>query len=168
MGKKCDLSSEIGLDNGTLLIAYRLQGLSQEEIGRKMGVSQQTISRWMSEVKIEGLDEWKVHKADILSLVQKNIIDHLKEGKFREMSGRDLAFALDKLNNMERLERGRSTSIRGYEEIEKEKEKLEAERCKVLERLREWEEKKRTLKGKRVREKAQSCGKKLDKGGMGG
>lgn len=132
-------------------IALRLKGLSQYQIAEKLQITQQAVSYCLKVSKIDGLDDFKKYKADILSLLQKNIFEEFfSETKIKAMNGRDLAFCLEKLNNMERLEREMSPQIKGREEINIKKQEFEKKKIELKAEIEKWENKKKQHKIQKV------------------
>ena len=94
------------------IIEYRRKGLSVRAIATLVGCSHTNIVERLQAVSndIDTLPEYMIHKADILTLTGKRIINHLTDDKLQKASAYQLTGMYGKINQHDRLERDLSTA----------------------------------------------------------
>lgn len=116
----------------SILIGMRLEGLSSREIATKCGMSQSTASRRLRNWSLNRIEYFKKHRATIFCGIGERLIDLIEEkieagAAFEGI--KDLTGALVKIYDRERVERGLTTQLRTYSELDvREKELLEEEK----------------------------------------
>lgn len=112
-------------------IYYKVEKkLSNSEIALILGCSERNVGK-----RLEGqLEDWetlpayKKHRADILTLKQREIIREVTPEKIKEAKLSELTKSHGELHHAERLERGESTAnIHSYREIVQERKRVEEE-----------------------------------------
>jgi predicted DNA-binding protein YlxM (UPF0122 family) len=103
------------LDTAYLLRMRYAKKMSYAEIGKQYGVSAQAIhQRFQTIDKIfnpEKIQEYESEKPNILSGIETVLLHKiLDEGKLEKASINNIAYALQNINNINRLHRGQSTS----------------------------------------------------------
>lgn len=143
------LPEELGVSLDTIILAMRLEGISQKDIGKKLHIAQQTVSKKLQNIRIEGLDEFKKHRANLFALLVSNIYAAFTPEKVKEMSGRDLAFCLEKVAREERFERGQTGLGKTYKELTDREKELEAEEKELRAQIEKFERKGKVVNIKR-------------------
>jgi len=141
--KECKKDIDVPIET---LMAMRFKKMTQAQIAEKTGLSQQTISRRLSECKLDGLEDFKNYRADVFSHKQRELLDALTPEKIASMSGRDLIISLGVLYDKERLERNKATHIIDYGKVKNEIEELEKE-IYAYEAMHKLKEQKRISSG---------------------
>lgn len=95
-----------------LLIDYSKKNLSDTDIAKLVGCDRSNINRRLKGIREEtqGLSLYKRHRADILAMMQRRLLNSLTVSEIKEMSGRDRVVSYGILYDKERLERGQSTA----------------------------------------------------------
>jgi len=94
-----------------------VKGLSLSEIGQYFNVSKQAVKqatdKFLSILKSpEILDTYRKHKIDMLESVEFELLRHLLDRKKqKDASLNNVAYALQNVNNIARLEKGQATTI---------------------------------------------------------
>lgn len=95
------------------IIGLYLQNVSQSEIARRFGCTQANISRRLQSHKEEfdALPDFKKHRADIMAMIQRRIINTLTKDDIKKQSAYQRVGMYSILYDKERLERELSTEI---------------------------------------------------------
>ncbi len=111
------------------IIEYRRKGLSTRAIATLLGCNHSNIVERLQAISndIDTLPEYMIHKADILTLTGKRIINHLTDDKLQKASAYQLTGMFGIINQHDRLERDLSTAntmtvIADIEALRKERE----------------------------------------------
>jgi len=93
------------------IIEYRRKGLSTRKIAKLIGCGHTNIVKRLQAIAedIDTLPQYKTHKADILTLTGKRILNHLTDAKLQKASAYQLTGMFGVINEHDRLERGQST-----------------------------------------------------------
>jgi len=93
------------------IIKYRKQGLKYDEIGQLVGCSKSNISERLSPLmdNIDALPAYKEHRADIIDIVQQQILNNMTESKLEKMSAYQLSGMYGLFYDKGRLESDKST-----------------------------------------------------------
>lgn len=115
------------------VIALRKRNLSMAQIASVLGCSKQNIQYRLREIasEIETVDDFKKHKADILAIHQRRILNAVTPANLSKASLKDKGIAFGIMFDKERLERGKSTSNILYGDIVR----IRQEKLKELENL---------------------------------
>jgi len=141
-GGKCKVKVPI-----SSIVAYAKKGLSQAEIGKILGVEQQTISRHLRKAgyTMQQLINYRNDKADILALQGMKMLDKIDEAQDVDINTtndiKNVATAFGILNDHERKERGLSTENILFAGIEQEEKDLIAEIAIIEAEIKEKEKK---------------------------
>ena len=113
------------------IIEYRRKGLSARAIGKIFNCDHSNVINRLKTVAedVDTLPEYMIHKADILTLTGKRIINHLTDDKLQKASAYQLTGMYGIINQHDRLERDLSTAntmtvIADLEAVRKERERL--------------------------------------------
>jgi hypothetical protein len=95
-----------------VLLEYLQNGFSRAEIARMFFCTPQAIGNKLRAhgIDIQALRAFKSGKAELLSHVQMRLLESVTDKKIENTGLRDVFTALNIAGNMERLERGQSTS----------------------------------------------------------
>lgn len=124
----------------SLLVGMRLEGLTLQEIADKCGHSKNWASKRLKNWSLNRIDYFKKYRADIFAGVSERLIDLIEKkiSSDQVIEGiKDLTGALVKLYDRERIERGLSTSIRSYKELDDKEQALIAEEKRLRKELEE-------------------------------
>lgn len=105
------------IDVGKAIELKLVKNLSNADIARYFGVSPQAISQRLTKFekiieKPEDLEAYRKYKVDILDSAEMTLIHDLLDSKRRKAASlNNVAYALQNVNNMARLERGEATEI---------------------------------------------------------
>lgn len=111
------IKSNTKVDMAKAIELKLVKNLSNSDIARHFGVSPQAISqRLLKFEKIlqnpEDLAAYRKYKVDVLESAEMALIHDLLDGKKRkDASLNNVAYALQNVNNMARLEKGQATEI---------------------------------------------------------
>jgi predicted DNA-binding protein YlxM (UPF0122 family) len=99
----------------TVLTLTTTTDATPREIAETCNLSREYVYACLRRYHIEPntLETFKTLRPDILAGIQSNIASYLTPDKLKDASVNNLAYAMQQLNNMERLERGQSTSNQG-------------------------------------------------------
>ena len=87
-------------------------GLSSRQLGKIVGISHTAVNTLFKRhnVDVEQLEQFREHRADLLTLHQERVLASISEEDLKKASARDKAIVFGTLYDKERLERGQSTS----------------------------------------------------------
>jgi len=93
------------------ILEYKARGLDSVEIAKLLGCDKSNIIKRLQHHndKIASLPDYKKHKADVLALKQREILNNITPDKLNDASGLQLTTMFGILYDKERLERGQST-----------------------------------------------------------
>lgn len=102
------------------ILEYKNQGLTCAEIGKLVGCSKQNVSDRLKAFQTDfvGLETFKSKRADILALFQKKLLYSLTNKDIKKMPGGSRILAFAQLYDKEQVERGKPTTIVGYQDIQ--------------------------------------------------
>jgi len=96
------------------LIQQKLENpnLSHKQLGKLNGISSPAVTALFKRhnVDIEQLEQFREHRADLLTLHQERVLSSITAEDLKKASARDKAIVFGTLYDKERLERGQSTS----------------------------------------------------------
>lgn len=97
------------------IVELRMQGLSQLEIAKKLGVSKQAISKRLQGAlaKIDGdvLEAYRPHKIAVLESIEQWLLSALVDDtRLKKATLGNVAYAFTQIHQARRLESGESTS----------------------------------------------------------
>ena len=103
------------------IIEYRLKGLSTRDIAALVGCSHVNVVKRLQRHcdDVDLLPMHKKHRADILTLSGKKLLQSVTDGTIKEMSGLQRITAYGILYDKERLERGQSTANVSIHDIDR-------------------------------------------------
>jgi transcriptional regulator with XRE-family HTH domain len=117
------------------------KGLSYADIGKYFGCSRQAIEQGLSKyTKLlhDNLDieAYEVSKADILSNVELTLLNDLVDTEKREKATLgNVAYAIDKINNINRLQRGQATSNVQYLDLTASLDDIRRQKAQLMEQI---------------------------------
>ena len=116
-----------------VIIGLYVEGMSQSDIARKLGCSRANISDRLAPFKesLDALPAFKRHKADLLALQQREILNSLTPEDIKGQSAYQRVGMLSILYDKERLERDQSTENISIDAVVKNVDELRAELAKI-------------------------------------
>lgn len=126
-----------------VVLAEVLAGKSNAEIAEKLGVKPDSVGWFLRKNRIsrQNLEVFKQLRADILTHKQYRILDHMTEKKLKDTSIRDLSVSMSALSNMERLERGQSTSNVSIQKIDGDLAEIDKEIARLEKKIEKTNDK---------------------------
>jgi hypothetical protein len=118
------------IDVGLALKLRLHNGLSYDQIGTYFGATKQAVSRALAkftnllaeDVDLKGYEQCR---ADLLTAAEMTLLNEVIDpAKLQKASVNNLAFALGKVFDMNRITQGKSTSIVVYGDLQKQHEEL--------------------------------------------
>ena len=112
------------------------KGLNQAQAAKVVGCHKSNISKRLKDLDYTPgyLKSFKDNRADILAVLQAQIVKHITPEKLQKASAYQLTGMMSLLHNQERLERGQSTENIAYADMSK-------AQAIVQEKIRAFEEK---------------------------
>ena len=143
MDKKPDKRGKVvaHIDKAKALELYLKKGMTYEEIGKYFGVCRQAVHNSLKKFKdvIQSKGEisaMRANKAEILDSVELTLInDMMDKDKRKNASLNNVAYALQNVSNMNRLEKGQSTANIQYVDMSATLEEIRREREQLQEQL---------------------------------
>lgn len=119
------------------ILQYKNKGLSDTEISRLVGCSQQNISQRLQEYRLEidGLKAFKENRADTFAVLESKLLNSLCESDIKSMSAGSRITGAAILYDKERLERGQSTQNIAYTDMSRRLSELDNEINRLSEEL---------------------------------
>lgn len=93
------------------MIEYAKKGLSQAEIARLCGVSENTVQRRLKQVDLKDLKHFEENKHIILSMKQREALEALTPEKMEAASALQLGTLAGILMDKQRVQQGMATNI---------------------------------------------------------
>ncbi len=111
------------------MIHYSERGLSHAEIGQMVGCSAANVTARFGKVGYtpERLKAYKLHRADIFTEKQRQIMDAISPEKLKKSTAYQLVGMGGILYDKERLERGESTQNIAYADMAKNSDNIDTE-----------------------------------------
>ena len=135
------LIAKQGFDVKKALELRRLKNLSYAEVGKIMNRSAQAIQQGLKRFeKIllpqEELETYRGNKADILESVEYELLNECVDtDKVKKASLNNVAYSLNVLNNMTRLEKDKSTTNIAFKDMSDDLDEVQRERKQLEEAL---------------------------------
>lgn len=92
----------------TDILAYRAKGLSQSEIAKLVGTSQQNITQRLAAANIQSLENFREQKDNGLEYKQAKIVNALSSADIEKMSGLQKIIGIKVLEETIRMIRGQA------------------------------------------------------------
>lgn len=94
------------------ILEYRAKGLTYEEIGTLLGCTKSNICQRLKPYlnEIQGLDNYKKHRADVIAIKGRKILNSLTDEDIQKTPAGQRVMMYGILYDKERLERGQSTT----------------------------------------------------------
>jgi len=106
--------------------------LSYDQIGKLQGVSPQAIHQKIKHLlPTPDTKTYQDSRADILSHLQLELLKQIDPARLKKISVRDAVVSAGILYDKERLERGQSTDIVSYQDLNRTYAQVRAERAKL-------------------------------------
>ncbi len=98
------------------ILEYKIQGFSNVKIGKIYGVTETSIRKKLKgifeKLNIETVKAYQANKVNLLTYTEKELLDViLDQSKLKKATLGNIAYAYDKINNINRLEQGKATQV---------------------------------------------------------